>query len=106
MLSQTLQLMPYIAIASAALLGGTIAAICYSQLYRRSGLDVRRPSILSFFPKWPTAVIGPGRARLGIIIHDPDASKPHDLDDPFLDPKVRERVGAVIADAARTKVKS
>jgi hypothetical protein len=51
-------------------------------------------------------VIGPGRTRLGVTIHDPDASKPHDLDDPFLDPKVRERVGAVIADAARTKVKS
>ena len=106
MLSQTLQLMPYIAIASAALLGGTIAAICYSQLYRRSGLDARRRSILSRFPKWPAAAIGPRPAPLGIIIHDPDASKPHDLDDAFLDPKVRERVGAVIANAARTKVKS
>jgi hypothetical protein len=106
MLSQTLQFMPYIAIASAALLGGTIAAICYSQLYRRSGLDVRRRSVLSVFPKWSAAVIGPRPARPGITIHDPDASKPHDLDDPFLDPKARERVGAVIANAARTKVKS
>jgi hypothetical protein len=103
MLPQALQLMPYIAIASAILLGVTIGIICYGQLSRRAGRGVPRRSILWFFPKWRTAVIGQQPERLGIIIHDPDASKPHDLDDPFLDPRVRERVGAVIADAARKK---
>ena len=106
MLPQALQLMPYIVIAAAILLGVTIGIICYGQLSRRAAFGVPRRSTLSFFPKWRTAVIGPRPARLGIIVHDPDASKPHDLDDPFLDPKVRERVGAVIANAARTKVKS
>ena len=36
-----------------------------------------------------------------VIIHDPDASKPHDLDDPFFDNKVRERIGSVIARATQ-----
>jgi hypothetical protein len=39
------------------------------------------------------------------VIHDPDASRPHDLDDPFFDRKVQQRVGAVLANAARKKVK-
>jgi len=38
------------------------------------------------------------------MIHDPESSKPHDLDDPFFDRKVRERVGAVIAKAALKRV--
>jgi hypothetical protein len=103
MLPQALQLMPYIAIASAILLGVTIGIICHGQLSRRAALGVPRRSMLWFFPKWRTAVIGQRPERLSIIVHDPGASKPHDLDDPFLDPKVRERVGAVIADAARKK---
>ena len=106
MLSQALQLMPYIAIASAALLGGTVGVICYSLLYRRSRLDVSQRPILSFFPKRRAAVTKLLRARPDIVIHDPGASKPHDLDDPFFDAKVRERVGAIVAKAALKKVKS
>jgi hypothetical protein len=34
------------------------------------------------------------------IVHDPDAAKPHDLDDPFFDQKVRERTASIIARAA------
>jgi hypothetical protein len=35
--------------------------------------------------------------RSGVIIHDPDARKPRDLDDPFIDPEVQQRIGNVIA---------
>jgi len=42
-------------------------------------------------------------AKAGVVVHDPDGSKPHDLDDPFFDKDVRDRVGATIADAARRK---
>jgi hypothetical protein len=93
MLSQTLQLTPYIAIAAGILLGTAIGIICYRQLSRRVGSGI----------SWRQAIFGARFSRLGVIIHDPDLSKPHDLDDPFFDPKVRERVGAMIANAARTK---
>ena len=36
-----------------------------------------------------------------VIIHDPDAERPHDLDDPFFDPKVQSRMAGVIADSAK-----
>ena len=36
-----------------------------------------------------------------VIIHDPAAQGPQDLDDPFLDTKAQARVGQVIARAAR-----
>jgi hypothetical protein len=36
-----------------------------------------------------------------VIVHDPGAERPHDLDDPFLDPKVQSRMAAVIADSAK-----
>ena len=38
-----------------------------------------------------------------IIVHDPHADEPHDLDDPFFDQKVRERTAEIIAKAARKK---
>ena len=38
-----------------------------------------------------------------VIVHDPDAERPHDLDDPFLDPKVQSRIAGVIADNAAKK---
>lgn len=38
-----------------------------------------------------------------VIVHDPDSSKPHDLDDPFFDRKVQGRVGQTIATAAQKK---
>jgi hypothetical protein len=38
-----------------------------------------------------------------VILHDPAASRPHDLDDPFFDPNVQQRVADIIAGAARKK---
>jgi hypothetical protein len=97
MLPQALQLTPYIAIAAGILLSTAIGIICYSQVSRRVSLG----------RSWRQAIFGARFSRLGVIIHDPDLSKPHDLDDPFFDPKVRERVGVVIANSiAGDKVKS
>jgi hypothetical protein len=62
-----------------------------------------RQLILSFFQKLWSRIIGTWPSRPDLIIHDPDSSKAHDLDDPFFDRKVQERVGATIADAARKK---
>jgi len=36
-----------------------------------------------------------------VIVHDPGAERPHDLDDPFFDPKVQSRMASVIADNAK-----
>ena len=36
-----------------------------------------------------------------VVTHDPAASKPHDLDNPFHDSKVQERIGIAIAKAAQ-----
>ena len=104
MLPQALQLIPYIAIVSAILLGIAIAIVCFSQGSRRVGFGVSwRQLILSAFQRF-WSVMGRARpSKPGVIIHDPDSSKPHDLDDPFFDPKVRQRVGAVIANACRKK---
>ena len=37
--------------------------------------------------------------RETVILHDPAAERPHDLDDPFFDANVQRRVGALIASA-------
>jgi hypothetical protein len=39
--------------------------------------------------------------RPKVIFHDPEASRPHDLDDPFFDPDVQQRAAEIIAGAAR-----
>ena len=104
MLPQALQLIPFIAIASAILLGITIGIVCYRQGFRRTGFGVSsQQSILPIFRKLWSAVIPTRPSWPDLMIHDPDSSKPHDLDDPFFDRKVRERVGAVIAKAARER---
>jgi hypothetical protein len=36
-----------------------------------------------------------------VVTHDPAASKPHDLDNPFHDSKTQERIGIAIAKAAQ-----
>ena len=36
-----------------------------------------------------------------VIVHDPGAERPHDLDDPFFDPKVQSRMAGVIANNAK-----
>ena len=97
MLPQALQLLPYIAIASAILLGVTIGLICFGQLSRRPYFAAPRRSISSIFEKWRARP----PARRAVTIHDPESSKPHDLDDAFFDEKVRQRVGTIIAEAAR-----
>jgi hypothetical protein len=38
-----------------------------------------------------------------VIVHDPAAQHPHDLDDPFFDSGVQSRVARVIANNASTK---
>jgi hypothetical protein len=35
-----------------------------------------------------------------VIVHDPGADRPHDLDDPFFDSKVQSRMAGVIANNA------
>jgi hypothetical protein len=56
-----------------------------------------------------SAVVGPNTssaeasARAGVIFHDPASQKPHNLDDPFFDNKVQERIGDVISSAAQKK---
>jgi hypothetical protein len=104
MLLQALQLTPYIAIAAGILLSITIGVICYSQFSRRAGFAASwHQPILSMFQEFWSIMIGERSSRPGVVIHDPSSSKPHDLDDPFFDKKVQERVGAVIASAARKK---
>jgi hypothetical protein len=36
-----------------------------------------------------------------VILHDPGAQRPHDLDDPFFDPEVQSRIAGVIANSAK-----
>jgi hypothetical protein len=43
----------------------------------------------------------PSMPRSGVLLHDPAASRPRDLDNPYLDAKVQERVAKVIAVSAR-----
>jgi hypothetical protein len=38
-----------------------------------------------------------------VIVHDPGAQRPHNLDDPFFDPEVQSRMAGVIADNAAKK---
>ena len=38
-----------------------------------------------------------------VIVHDPAAQQPHNLDDPFFDSGVQSRVARVIANNASTK---
>jgi len=37
------------------------------------------------------------------VLHDPALRRPHDLDDPFFDPEVQLRIGAVIASTLEKK---
>jgi hypothetical protein len=40
-----------------------------------------------------------------VIVHDPAAQGPHDLDDPFFDSGVQSRIADVIASAGKTQKK-
>ena len=104
---QALQLMPYIAIASGIVLCVAIGIVCLSQGSRRFGFGISwRQSTSSMLQKLWSFKTGVRPSRPGVIIHDPDSSKPHDLDDPFFDSKAQERVGAAIADATQKTEKS
>src|ERR1044072_4509169 len=104
MLPQALELIPYAAVISAILLGIAIAAICLSQRSYRVGFgSFWWQSILSICQKLRGLIRRTRTSRTNVIVHDPASSKPHDLDDPFFDSKVQERVGAAIANATRKK---
>lgn len=53
--------------------------------------------------KLRSTITGARSVQTGFILHDPASSKPHDLDDPFFEKKIQERVGQVIATAALEK---
>jgi len=107
---ETLLLSPYVAIASGIVLGIAVGVMCWA---RRSPWQARRAmsgsasrsrrSPAAVLRDWWSAIVGVRSAKAGVVVHDPDGSKPHDLDDPFFDKDVRDRVGATIADAARRK---
>ena len=40
-----------------------------------------------------------------VVIHEPQAKKAHDLDDPFFDPNVQTRIADVIAHAGQHQKK-
>jgi hypothetical protein len=42
-------------------------------------------------------------AAPAVILHDPAAQRPRNLDDPFFDPKVQTRIADVIANGAKNK---
>jgi hypothetical protein len=44
-------------------------------------------------------------AKSPVIVHDPEARKAHDLDDPFFDRKVQTRIADVIAHAGQHQKK-
>ena len=45
----------------------------------------------------------PSQALPEVIVHDPEAKQPHDLDDPFFDRSVQSRMADVIAHSADKK---
>jgi hypothetical protein len=49
------------------------------------------------------AISAESSTRPGVVFHDPGSLKAHNLDDPFFDKKVQERVADVIASAAQKK---
>lgn len=49
----------------------------------------------------PSAAQAP--ATPAVVVHDPAAQRPHDLDDPFFDLKVQARIADVIAHASQKK---
>ena len=45
----------------------------------------------------------PSLAADTVVVHDPAAKRPHNLDDPFVDPRAQTRMANVIAEAAQKK---
>jgi hypothetical protein len=42
-------------------------------------------------------------AAPGVVLHDPAAARPHDLDDPYLDEHVQKRFGGAISRSMQDK---
>ena len=64
--------------------------------------------LLSLRKIWspPPAEVAPAiREHPEVIVHDPAAYGPHDLDDPFFDGGVQSRIADVIASAGKTQKK-
>lgn len=55
------------------------------------------------FLRGRTGSRAPGIVPDQVITHDPAASKPHDLDDPFHSPEVQENIGKIIAQTRMKK---
>jgi hypothetical protein len=51
----------------------------------------------------PAGANAPNPAHPEVIVHDPAAQAPHDLDDPFFDGRVQSRMADVIANAGQKK---
>lgn len=52
---------------------------------------------------WATVAGEPKKPLPEVIVHDPEAKLPHDLDDPFFDRGVQSRMADVIAQSADKK---
>jgi hypothetical protein len=58
---------------------------------------------------WSAATVRRVRSavrRAGVIVHDPDAQKPQNLDNPFRDQGVQKRIGEFIARASARNAKA
>jgi hypothetical protein len=63
----------------------------------RSILD----SVLGCWSSWVGRNLRTSRGLHGVVLHDPEAQKPKDLDNPFVDAEAQERVGDLISRANR-----
>ena len=52
---------------------------------------------------WASVAGEPKKPAPEVIVHDPEAKQPHDLDDPFFDRGVQSRMADVIAHSADKK---
>jgi hypothetical protein len=76
-------------------------------LIQEHGIALMKILINSVRKVW-SAVVGRNASaeastRVGVVLHDPGSQRPHDLDDPFFDNKVQERIADVISSAAQKK---
>jgi hypothetical protein len=59
----------------------------------------------TFVRTW-NAVFGARGEKPEVIVHDPGAQGPKNLDNPFIDPKAQDRVGKLIAGQSSKKSSS
>jgi hypothetical protein len=64
-------------------------------------------SIRTMFQSFWSALTGRKHAdktpEPGVVLHDPAAQRPHDLDDPYLDENVQKRFGGTISKSMQDK---